>query len=278
MTFNQDPPGGWNAGSPQTPPVAGQPGPIPGYPQPGSDDLEACGQCLQDIPRGALTCTHCGAHRAAVGKPWRRARGAGRWILAAAIGVLVIAAIGGVAYYLTTNSPEQKYLRALSDSGLRGEFAADRAAITAAENKCAALDNGEPPQGSEADRVAVEHYCPDYLDAFRVLETVSTRGFFTIKDYGTYFGSDKPCEGEGGYSDINASTQVVVTNENGDELARTQLGPGRIVSGTCQYAFDLDLREGSKTYIVAVGRRGETSYTWDEVVTPEAINLTLGDD
>ena len=194
------------------------------------------------------------------------------------IALVLVLAFAGWRAFADGASSEDRYLDALDDAGLRDDFAADRAALAAAIATCEDLDGGSEPQGSEAQLIAVEEFCPDYAEAFRVLEVDEVVGTFTITD-GDYLSSETGdlCQGEGGYGDLNPSTQVVVTNPAGDELARTELGFGETRSAfACQFEFTVELTEGEDTYIFEVGDRGEISYTWDEATAPGAIAFTIG--
>jgi hypothetical protein len=92
---------------------------------------------------------------------------------------------------------------------------------------------------------------------------------------------DENCNTSGGYSDINSSTQVVLRNKDGVELDRTDLGIFVIplVEGggrrRCTWSFFLDVKDGEPYYILSVGRRGEMSYTFEEL--KNGVSLSLGD-
>ncbi len=112
----------------------------------------------------------------------------------------------------------------------------------------------------------------------------TVEGTFTIQK-GSYSspnfsGGAFGCEGDGGYGDLNSSTQVVVKDDNGDEVARTELGTGKDTSdelfGGCEFNFEFDVSKGPEYFVVSVGRRGESKYTYDELAEPEAIQLTIG--
>jgi hypothetical protein len=105
-------------------------------------------------------------------------------------------------------------------------------------------------------------------------------GTFTVFDRDEWGGKGKgrSCAPSGGYGDINSSTQVVVRSSDGTELARTSLGSGAIGSFSgCEFRFDFPLTEGESVYVLAVGKRGEISYSWDEISAKSAVALSLGD-
>lgn len=198
-------------------------------------------------------------------------------IVGAAVVVLLLVFVGWKVLG-GGESSEDRYLQALEDAGLRDDFAADRAALAAGRSTCEDLDGGAEPQGSEAQLIAVEEFCPDYADGFHILDVQQIDGSFTISDgdsAGLRVGD--LCQGEGGYGDLNSSTQVVVRNPDGDELARTELGLGDTTSIiTCRFEFTVELTEGEESYIFEVGDRGEISYSWDEVTTPGMVAFTIG--
>lgn len=86
------------------------------------------------------------------------------------------------------------------------------------------------------------------------------------------------CQGDSGYGDLNSITQVVVTDDHGREVARTQLGSGNDSSGSCVFTFQFDVQEGPEYFVVSVGDRGSSQYTFDELKEPGAVALIIGTD
>jgi hypothetical protein len=88
------------------------------------------------------------------------------------------------------------------------------------------------------------------------------------------------CETSGGYGDINSSTQVIIKGKTGEEIDRSNLGVGLFNSGAgdsrrgCTWLALLEIPKKEDYYVLSVGKRGETTYTWDEL---DNIQLTLGD-
>lgn len=194
------------------------------------------------------------------------------------IGLIIVLAAGlGVGvWWLSRSKTDDRYLDALKKAGARDEFPTDQAALVHGRKACERFDETGDPNGGASERAAVQVLCPKWAKDFRFLETVRVEGSFEINDYSEYWRDDDgdPCEGEGGYGDINASTQVIVTNGRGDALTRTSLGQGRVSDLSCRYEFEFEVTEGEETYVVAVGRRGETSYTFEEI--KRGIQLSLG--
>ena len=204
---------------------------------------------------------------------------------------MVAVLIGGaIVLVLSMQGPSSnsKYLKALQTDGLSSQFAGDESALAAGHRYCDQLKSGATqPRGSAADQVAVDTFCPAFKTEFRVLEKTTVHGEFVLHDssYDPLNEFSTPditesdgggCEGDGGYGDINSSTQVVVTDQSGKEVARTSLGEGSGSEPTCTFNFSFPLTEGSTQYVVAVGHRGQTNYTWSQIKQPGAIELSLG--
>ncbi len=197
-------------------------------------------------------------------------------------GLLAATAVATLGAFLLgggEKSRDETYLAALSKADLLSEFAADRAAIANATAVCTRLDAGDKPQGSTVDNIGVETYCADYLDCFKVLSERTVNGTFSILDSDSAgYDDGDSCEGEGGYGDLNASTQVVVKNNEDKLLARTALGTGTTyLNGLgCKFRFIVDLTEGEDEYLLKVGDRGLIGYTWDEITEPGRVALVIG--
>jgi FHA domain len=84
------------------------------------------------------------------------------------------------------------------------------------------------------------------------------------------------CEGNSGYGDLNSITQVVVTDDHAKEVARTELGQGRASARDCVFTFTFKVKEGPKYYVVTVGRRGSSQYTFAQLQQPDSISLIIG--
>jgi hypothetical protein len=122
---------------------------------------------------------------------------------------------------------------------------------------------------------------------------VTVTGTFAISN-GTYdttnefakpnFQSDGTggCDGGSGFGDLNSITQVVVADNHGKELTRTELGSGvesgdsTSTSSTCTFTFSFKVKKGPSYYVVTVGHRGSSQYTFDQIQQPNAISLIIG--
>ena len=199
-----------------------------------------------------------------------------RWPLV--VGVVAVLAVGAAAGWalLLRPSTEDQHLEALEEAGVRSEFQTDRAAVLRAESICEEFDNSGEPRGGVVEHAAAEHYCPEWIDGFQLLETTTINGTFAVIDFDEYLYADDgdSCQGEGGYGDINSSTQVVLSNGTGDIITRSNLGPGEVQDSICTYSFELEVTEGEESYVLAVGDRGETTYSFDDLKA--GVELSLG--
>lgn len=190
--------------------------------------------------------------------------------------------LGSFTVLPTPEEQADEYYNNLQGANLTAQFTDRDAAVSAAQRLCKRLENGDPPEGSEADMIAVSAYCPTFAEQFAVLERQVVTGTFTIydPDPSTYLPSitdyGSSCEGSGGFSDLGSSTSVVVTNAAGEVVARTTLGPGSGGYVTCEFEFSFELVEGEDAYVLSVGDRGEQEYTWAELTQPGAVELSIG--
>lgn len=198
---------------------------------------------------------------------------------ASAILVLVTA----VAWILMSHgphsarAPEQRYLSALDDAGLSNIFNSDVNAVAHGRQVCRQLQDGGAQQGLPADKLAVDAFCPDFVDGFRILESATIPGVFVLIDSGQHaITSDgTSCEGTGGYSDIGRTTAVTVKNGKGEILTSTALGQGKGAGGNCTFSFSFTLTEGQDRYVVSVGHRGEFIYTFEQI-RAKGVQIKLG--
>lgn len=117
-------------------------------------------------------------------------------------------------------------------------------------------------------------------EAHRTIE-----GTFTLiddtRDLGSAPFEGSSCQGSGGYADIAAGMDVVISSK-GKTLAVARFSPGRFskfagATGHCLFNFTLkDVPGGRDFYEVKVGRRGTKTYTWDELTTPGQLAYEIG--
>lgn len=182
---------------------------------------------------------------------------------------------------IPTPEEQQKSLTTkLRDEALGGTFASDAAAVAHAKAVCTKLDDGGAQQGPEVDAISVSVYCPEYVAGFTTLKPIKVNGTLEVTDT-SYYGdgliaSGGRCTGNDGYSDIYAGQDVLVTNGDGKQLTRTELGAGSGDAYSCTFPFSFTVMEGEKDYVVQVSHRGELHYTQALLKTPGEVAISLG--
>ncbi|MGE2731775.1 DUF732 domain-containing protein [Mycolicibacterium vaccae] len=231
----------------------------------GTESLDAAGKQQLD---------HLDGDFVAEAPPETRRKARIGWIAAAVVLAVVLVGGGLAAYvYLTRDrtTVDDEYLTALRVEGYSGEFNSDANAVAHGKQVCRKLDEGNPQQGMPADAVAVQYFCPQFAEGFHVLETTTITGSFTLKDdetsaYSSAIDVDgSSCTGAGGYSDVSAGTPVTVKNGKGEILTTSYLEPGRGGRYLCTFGIAFEVTEGQDRYVVSVGRRGELSFTFEEL-------------
>ncbi|WP_374157906.1 DUF732 domain-containing protein [Mycobacterium sp. G7A2] len=207
------------------------------------------------------------------------------WLsVAAATAILLVvgAAVGAFLYVNRDQTTvDDRYLRALRQDGFSGEFNSDANAVAHGKSVCRQLEEGGPQQGMPADEVAVQYFCPQFVEGFHVLETATITGSFTLNDedanaYSSAIEVDgSSCTGSGGYSDVDSGTPVTVKNGKGETLTTTYLEEGKGGRYMCTFGFTFEITEGQDRYVVSVGRRGELSYSFEEL-RAGGVALSLG--
>jgi len=192
-----------------------------------------------------------------------------------------ILAIAAILVVVLIPKPDEIYLAKLRDVKLGGFYASDAAAVAKAKAVCVALESGGANQGIQPEAIAVEVYCPKFFSGFRTIKPIDVVGTMTISDYSpsTFYPSITSvgswCWGSSGYSDIDEGTKVVITNQDGKRLAETALEAGVGGSYSCEFEFKFEVLEGESEYLVAVGKRGEISYTESELKLPGRVAVVL---
>jgi hypothetical protein len=202
------------------------------------------------------------------------------WLATSAMTAIVVF-ICAVAWILwqphrTAPPPEPSYLSALAEAGLMEQFNSDSNAVAHGRHVCEELDHGGPQEGLPADKLAVEAFCPEFAEGFHVLETIDVTGRFELKDSAGLYGivtDGEACTGAAGFSDIGPDTSVVVKNGKGEILHTTVLGPGTGTNTQCTFSYRFPITEGQDHYVVAVGRRGEFNYTFEQLRGGVRIHL-----
>jgi len=76
---------------------------------------------------------------------------------------------------------------------------------------------------------------------------------------------DKTCTGSGGYSDIQAGAEVVISDDKGATLAITHLTGGGGLRTSCVFSFATEVPAGKGFYGVTVSHRGTVKMSEAEV-------------
>ncbi|WP_238994577.1 DUF732 domain-containing protein [Mycolicibacterium chubuense] len=205
------------------------------------------------------------------------------WLATGAATAVVVAVTAVVWMLLTTGRkpappPEAGYLLALKDAGLFDQFNSEENAVAHGHHVCRQLEDGGPQQGLPADKLAVDAFCPQFSEGFRVLETAHVTGTFVLADsdgVGAIEVDGGSCQGSGGYADVDHSTPVTVTDGAGRVLAVTSLGPGKGDTATCTFSFGFPITEGQDRYVVAIGRRGTFPYSFEHL-RARGVQIRLG--
>jgi hypothetical protein len=205
------------------------------------------------------------------------------WLATGAATAVIVTLLAVIGILLSTRpksapSPEAGYLSALKNAGLFSQFNSDANAVAHGRQVCRQLDDGGPQQGVMADKFAVEAFCPHFIGGFHILDTITASGVFVLTDNAGINAirvDGATCDGADGYSDIKASTPVVVTNDKGDVLATTSLGPGQGDAAQCTFTFEFPATEGQEHYVVSLGRRGAFTYSFGRLAS-QGVHIQLG--
>ena len=130
-----------------------------------------------------------------------------------------------------------------------------------------------PPPTPSPGPSPLETVTPEPSDE---VDLVAISGVLDLLDSET---ADAGCEGQGGYSDIDAGTQVVVRDGSGEILGSTNLGPGEVEDGVaCIYEFlVIGVPDDRKQYVLEIGRRGQVVSSRAEMLADEwSFEVGLG--
>ena len=109
------------------------------------------------------------------------------------------------------------------------------------------------------------------------VSTFAVSGNLTLADYMPAAGDlGVPCQGIGGYDDIQGGAQVVIYDATGRQLAVGALNQGEILGlGRCVFAFRLSgvPRGDGGPYSVEVSHRGKIAFTFAQAYD---VEMSLG--
>lgn len=204
--------------------------------------------------------------------------------LATGVTTAIVVMVAGVLWALLWgghrpgHSPEADYVQSLRTAGLFEQFNSEANAVAHGREVCNKLEHGGRQQGLVADKIAVDAFCPQFNDGFRVLESAKVSGVFVLTDSlgtGAIVVDGGTCHGTDGYADVGRTTPVTVKNADGHILTTTSLGPGTGDSANCTFAFTFSINEGEDRYVVSIGRRGEFSYSFEQLRS-HGLQIHLG--
>ena len=93
-----------------------------------------------------------------------------------------------------------------------------------------------------------------------------------------FFADGGGCQGTSGYDDVEPGLQVTVSDQSGTVIGNGALDTGEAQEGGCVFRFEVNNIPVASFYKVAVGRRGEISYSLDQMKQASwSVELSLGD-
>jgi hypothetical protein len=104
-------------------------------------------------------------------------------------------------------------------------------------------------------------------------------GTFTLGPSSSFIGGTDFCRGTGAYDDIKAGAEVTVKNESGKIIGTSQLTdqPIRVPEDKCVLNFQVTSLPVADSYSIAVGRRGEMTYSYADMQKANwMVALTVG--
>jgi hypothetical protein len=110
---------------------------------------------------------------------------------------------------------------------------------------------------------------------YRVIGTLT---LVDLDGRGIRYISDDLCYGQNGYNDIGPGSQITVRDSRGEIIALTNLEMGGESSDfACGYVFVVDVPE-SRFYTFSLGRRGDISYSFEDLEDAGwRVDLYIGD-
>jgi hypothetical protein len=93
-----------------------------------------------------------------------------------------------------------------------------------------------------------------------------------------FFADDGGCQGTSGYDDVERGLQVTISDQSGTVIGTGALDSGQVLEAGCVFRFEVNNIPVANFYKVAVGRRGEISYSLDQMKQMSwSVELSLGD-
>jgi hypothetical protein len=93
-----------------------------------------------------------------------------------------------------------------------------------------------------------------------------------------FFADGSGCQGTSGYDDVEPGLQVTISDQSGTVIGNGALDSGEVQEAGCMFRFEVNNIPVASFYKVAVGRRGEISYSIDQMKQMSwSVELSLGD-
>ena len=93
-----------------------------------------------------------------------------------------------------------------------------------------------------------------------------------------FFSDGGGCQGTSGYDDVEPGLQVTISDQSGTVIGTGALDSGQVLEAGCVFRFEVNNIPVASFYKVAVGRRGEISYSLDQMKQASwSVELSLGD-
>jgi hypothetical protein len=93
-----------------------------------------------------------------------------------------------------------------------------------------------------------------------------------------FFADGSGCQGTSGYDDVEPGLQVTISDQSGTVIGNGALDSGEAQEAGCMFRFEVNNIPVASFYKVAVGRRGEISYSIDQMKQMSwSVELSLGD-
>ncbi|MDY7104771.1 MAG: hypothetical protein S0880_26600 [Actinomycetota bacterium] len=209
--------------------------------------------------------------------PSLRRRRVGRVVLSCALLVVSTGSVTLLGARGKSPGVGRGYISALRAADVYGEFGALDPAVDNARAVCSGLDAGKPAQGDRADRIGVEHFCPDHAEDFDVTADVELDGRLTLFDAGyAGLGDDRPCTGRADAVDLRPGAPVVLASADGRVIDRATLSDGRSWGSSCIFGFTLRLRDDADRFRLRIGGREAIEMGRSELVTPQGPVFLVG--
>lgn len=100
--------------------------------------------------------------------------------------------------------------------------------------------------------------------ATTAVESRTIEGVFILHNESVWTGDT--CRGDEGYADIQRGLQATLTDEDGTVIGTAAFPVGETVERTqCQFTYEFSDVPEADFYTVAIGRRGELTYSFTEM-------------